>query len=324
MNGAFSSTGRGRPAEPAGHSGPSPPSGGRFDFRAMHAEIGALLEKQLFFMGGAAKSGTTWLQVLLDAHPSVSCTGENHFVNFLTPALKKTFEEHNRLLLDPRKNTAYATGRKPAIFEADELRYLATAAALTILLKQAKAKPAARAVGDKTTRNVQAFGQALSWFPGSKGIHLVRDPRDGAVSGWHHIQRLFPAESKTSFPTMDHYVRHYADVWAIEVGVGAAAAERDPTRILELRYEDLVERPVPTLARAFRFLGVDHGDALVERCLEAGSFERLSGGRARGPEQLDSFFRKGVVGDWKSRLSPDAAAYLVAKCGDSMKHFGYL
>jgi hypothetical protein len=299
-------------------------SAGEFDFRAIHAEIGALLDKQIFFVGGAVKSGTTWLQVLLDAHPRVSCAGENHFVNSLSPKLKQTLEEHNRVLLDPRGNTAYALGKQPVTFGGAEYRYVATAAALTILLKQARAKPAALAIGDKTTRNVHVFGPLLVSFPGAKCIHIARDPRDGAVSGWHHIRRIFPEESKPLFPTMHDYVKHYADVWASEVGLAAADAARDPAGILEIRYEDLVARPAPTLAQVLRFLGVDHDDAVVERCLGEGSFETLSGGRARGQERLDSFFRKGVVGDWKTRLDAASVAYIVAKCGDLMRRFGYL
>jgi hypothetical protein len=309
--------------KPAPQANPEPQAALEFDYRAMHAEIGALLEKQIFFVGGAVKSGTTWLQALLDAHPQVSCTGENHFVNSLSPTLKKALEDHNRVLLDPRGNTAYAIGRQPTLFGGDEYRYISTTAALTILLRQAKAKPGARAIGDKTTQNVQVFNALMVSFPGSKGVHVLRDPRDGAVSGWHHITRIFPAESSSAFPTMLDYVKHYADVWALETGRGVDARARYPARITELRYEDLVGHPVPTLARIFQFLGVDDGDAVVERCLREASFEKLSGGRARGEERLDSFFRKGVVGDWKIRLGADSLAYLVDKCGDLMRQFGY-
>ena len=77
----------GGPADRTGQDGPVLPA--TIDFRAMHGELSALFGKQLFFIGGAAKSGTTWLQVLLDAHPSVSCTGENHFVTHLFPTLRK-------------------------------------------------------------------------------------------------------------------------------------------------------------------------------------------------------------------------------------------
>ena len=47
-----------------------------------------LRSKQIFFIGGTAKSGTTWVQLLLDAHPEVSCNGEGHFLDNLKPALK--------------------------------------------------------------------------------------------------------------------------------------------------------------------------------------------------------------------------------------------
>ena len=38
-----------------------------------------LAGKQLFFVGGAPRSGTTWLQQLLNAHPDCSCRGEGLF-----------------------------------------------------------------------------------------------------------------------------------------------------------------------------------------------------------------------------------------------------
>lgn len=293
------------------------------DFRAMHARIGALLDKQIFFVGGAVKSGTTWLQALLDAHPQVSCSGENHFVNSLAPTLKSALEEHNRRLLDPRGNTARQLGKEPVPFGVDEFRYVSVSAVLAMLLKQAGDKPVL-AVGDKTTLNVTAFGRLTASIARSKCIHIARDPRDGAVSGWHHITRLFPDESKTAFPAMFDYAKHYADVWAVQVGRGIEFGAQSPERCLEIRYEDLSDRPAPILAAVFRFLGVADDATLVQRCIDAASFERLSGGRARGQENPGSFFRKGVVGDWKSRLDPASREYIVATCGDLMRHFGYL
>jgi hypothetical protein len=36
--------------------------------------------RKLFFVGGAPRSGTTWLQSLLDSHPEISCRGEGLFM----------------------------------------------------------------------------------------------------------------------------------------------------------------------------------------------------------------------------------------------------
>jgi hypothetical protein len=55
--------------------------------------------------------------------------------------------------------------------------------------------------------------------------------------------------------------------------------------------------PERTLARLFRFLGVEDGAETVRRCVSGAAFEHLSGGRARGTENRASLFRKGVIGD---------------------------
>jgi hypothetical protein len=49
-----------------------------FDFDAMHSAIAELRDMDLVFIGGSPKSGTTWLQLLLNAHADVCCRGEAH------------------------------------------------------------------------------------------------------------------------------------------------------------------------------------------------------------------------------------------------------
>jgi hypothetical protein len=51
------------------------------------AEIADLANRQLFFIGGAPRSGTTWVRHILDAHPDISCRGEGHFLQFLATPL---------------------------------------------------------------------------------------------------------------------------------------------------------------------------------------------------------------------------------------------
>ena len=49
------------------------------------AALAALTGKQMFFIGASPRTGTTWLQLLLDAHPDISCRGEGHFFDSLKP-----------------------------------------------------------------------------------------------------------------------------------------------------------------------------------------------------------------------------------------------
>jgi Sulfotransferase domain len=295
-----------------------------FDFRAVHEQVAALLEKQIFFVGGAEKSGTSWLQRLLNLHPQVSCDGESHFLDSLFPLIKKALEEHNQILLDKTKNPLLQGSEEThPIFEFGDLRYIVASAISMILLKQAHGK-SPQAVGEKTPSNARAFGALAELFPGTKCIHIVRDPRDVGVSFWHHARRNVPVEARPHMVTKSDFVRQCAGVWTEVVGLGVRFGERHPDRYFELRYEDLVERTAPTLAGIFRFLGVDDSLAVAEGCARGASFEKLSGGRARGQENPGSFFRKGVVGDWRNHLDAETNDYVIATAGALMRRFGYL
>jgi len=59
-----------------------------------------MAERRFFFVCGAPKSGTTWLQRVLDAHPQVQCSGEGHFIErFATPLAKVVRDYQNHMSL---------------------------------------------------------------------------------------------------------------------------------------------------------------------------------------------------------------------------------
>ena len=74
--------------------------------------------------------------------------------------------------------------------------------------------------------------------------------------------------------------------------------------------------------------GLDPDVALVEgsdvaRCVEAASFQKLSGGRQRGREDKKSHFRKGVVGDWKNTFDEPSRLRFEAAAGTLLADLGY-
>ena len=44
------------------------------------------------------KSGTTWVQLLLDAHPNISCNGEGHFMDVLADHLVNALDRYNEYI----------------------------------------------------------------------------------------------------------------------------------------------------------------------------------------------------------------------------------
>ena len=91
-------------------------------FAEQHAAIDALSRKQLFFIGGSMKSGTTWLRLLLDAHPEIICHGEAHLRDHLGPQVLDLLGRRRDYLED--KNRMFGELGGFPVPSQDDLTYL--------------------------------------------------------------------------------------------------------------------------------------------------------------------------------------------------------
>jgi len=106
------------------------------------------------------------------------------------------------------------------------------------------------------------------------------------------------------------------------VTAGTEAAEVFP-HYLHLRYEDLLADTPGQARRLLEFIGADARREIVGRCVEASSFEAMSGGRRRGEEDVTSFVRKGAAGDWRLWFTDDQAARFDESAGTMLDMLGY-
>ena len=292
-----------------------------FDFHAHQARVNRLLEKDIFFIAGMPKSGTTWLQKMLDGHPDICCGGEGHFPNMLGPKLQSALLEHNEYIR-LKNRMLYGSSEGFPTFAVDHIKFLFVSA-VCLLLDAQMAGRECRCVGEKTPNNVRALPQLAELFPKAKFIHIIRDGRDGAVSGWHHVQWDTPAEARKQFPTFADYVASFAKQWAETTRLGRDFGGRHPERYFEVRYEDLHADMETHLARLLNFLDVDASPETIARCREHGSFRKLSGGRAPGEEDKQSHFRKGVAGDWKNYFDDKTLSIFNREAGHLLRELGY-
>ena len=156
----------------------------------------------VFFLLGHGRSGTTWLQSVLDAHPEVMCTGEGWLFNRdfrredfkdLHPKLKPTSlygaiagDEHPRLWAE---RSVWGVGEGPDE-HLDNLTRIATNYFMGRKLARtnARKKTNKRIVGDKTaTPGPQVYGEIARIYPEAKVINIIRDGRDVAVSVMHFL-----------------------------------------------------------------------------------------------------------------------------------------
>jgi hypothetical protein len=91
----------------------------------------------------------------------------------------------------------------------------------------------------------------------------------------------------------------------------------------------LVLRPEETFTRAVTFIGLSFTLPEIETALEQSSFIRLKQqeeekGFSEKSAHAASFFRKGIVDDWKSVLTQEQVRQIIDRHGEIMKRFGYI
>lgn len=273
-------------------------------------------DRGLLFVGGQGKSGTTWVEKLLDAHPAISCRGEGHLSDLLAPNLAGAIEAYQQGL--DANNRRFPELPPFPLPDQREVDRLIRVAILGRMDRYAQATD--RWVGERTPANADRIAAIARSFPDCAFVQVLRDPRDVAVSMWHHMQRI---GDTGRWDGADAVAVDLAAGWASNTeGVRRVGSERLGERYRELRYEDLLEDPVAALTPLLEVLGVDAQAATVRRMAEQASFEALSG-RARGEEDRGSHFRRGEVGTWRDALSAEAAARIWEQAGVAMAARGY-
>jgi len=278
-----------------------------------------LARRQLFFIGGAPRSGTTWLQQLLDCHPDICCRGEGLFWERLAVPLEKMMAERRQALAAKNERLFTHTGGYP-LPAGEETEALLGTAVMLALDRQCAGQPA-RAIGEKTPENVFLFPRLKRLFPAAKFIGMARDPRDLLTSAWHFFRQ--PVAGADEAAAKIAFIRSALPPLNEGARRMLALREEYPTDCLLVTNERLCEATAPNAAELFRFLGVSDAADIVADCVARTSFSVMSDGRPAGVAANGSFLRKGVVGDWQSTLTPAMGEMIVDELGWMFPHFGW-
>jgi Sulfotransferase family len=288
------------------------------DWAARQERLLSLARRQIFLVGGAPRSGTTWLQYLLDAHPDISCRGEAHFAKHLAEPLQQAMAAR-RQAIAAKNETVFAEQGGYPLPGSDDAELLWGTAILLALERQCAAKPCS-AVGEKTPENVFFFPRLKRLFPQAKLIVIARDPRDLLSSAWHFFHKKEPHEDEREAKLA--FIR--LAIPPLQEGANATLErlEQYPADTKLVTYECLSAATEAMAAELYRFLGVSDDAAIVADCVGRASFGALAG-RPPGTAQDGSFFRKGVVGDWRATFSPEMHALIMDELGWMFPHFGW-
>ena len=185
------------------------------------------------FLASGARSGSTLLRWLIDAHPDISCPGETDLA----------------VLVDAYRHTAGALTGAPG----DGARAL-----VEDLMGRHLAATGKRRWCDKSLSNALHLDQLAELWPTGRFVLLHRHALDVVASGleasvWGLDQYGFATYAQMS-PT--NPVIALVGYWIERASALLRFEERYPDRCLRVRYEDLVADPDAVLATLWSFLEV--------------------------------------------------------------------
>jgi len=168
-------------------------------------------------------------------------------------------------------------------------------------------------------------------------IYIIRNPLDVAPSFAHHIGKDLDSaigsmgDAKLTFcgkgRRLDSQLRQSLLSWSEHVLSWTTGEKPFPVHVVS--YEAMKQRPVETFGALARFAGLDAEAAAVEGALRRSDFKELQrqeqerGFKERSSRASASFFRKGQVGGWRSELTAEQAARIVAAHAEVMRRHGY-
>ena len=166
-------------------------------------------------------------------------------------------------------------------------------------------------------------------------INIVRDPRDVALSQYHHHRKLkliadgHPFESFLPRFLAGETNNHGS--WKQNVASWLAARYGDPG-FLMLRYEDMLLDTQHELSRICSFLGMEASPERLSAAIAQSSpqemrkLEQMQAdqcGLTKGTRQDLPFVRTAKSGNWKSDMAESSVAAIEAAWGPLMQWLGY-
>jgi sulfotransferase family protein len=274
------------------------------------------------FVVGAARSGTTLLQRMLDAHPLLAVVNETYWLprkywqragltrdGLVTPALFP-------LLLDSPKFERMGFGKtdlRRIAGDGAPIRYVDFVGRL---FDEYATRQGKKLAGDKTPGYVRRMARLHELWPEAKWVHIIRDPRDVCLSmlDWSSGER-----TAGQFGTwqLDRAVSS-ALYWRYSVAMGREAGVALGADVyFETRYEDLVTTTEAELGRLCEFLGIPFDAAMQNYHVGR---TRPKPGRSSKAQWLPP--TRGLR-DWRTQLAAHDSAAIEVAVGELLGELGY-
>jgi len=262
--------------------------------------------EQLVFIVGCPRSGTTWLQRLLAAHPNVRTGQESDLFDLYVGPLLRTWRRELDAEASGRGGVGLACYHTEAEFMASLKRY-----ANELLRPMVDGLPHGSVFVEKTPSHALYIPEIVELFPRSRFIHVLRDARDTVAS-------ILAASRGWGRGWAPRRANGAARMWVEHVRAARCAAARLPAQqFFEVRYESLHQNGSQTMRGVVDWLDLTWSDADIDGALAANRPEAARAGKGTpipmagafgaqfGPvvREPGGFIRRAESGGWRHDLS---------------------
>jgi hypothetical protein len=167
-------------------------------------------------------------------------------------------------------------------------------------------------------------------------LYFIRNPLDVVVSLANHlncsINKAIQVMSTSDYAFCSGSKKQHEQIrqrllsWSMHVESWRHAQQMN---CLVLRYEDMKLNTIETFTKAVRFLKIEADAKSIQSALDYSDIKRLQAleqqhGFKEKPQKAASFFRKGIVGDWKNSLTQNQVNQVIEDHHEVMTVYNYL
>lgn len=267
-----------------------------------------------FFIFSPGRSGSSLLSRMLNQHPNIAVPYESHLMNTFYPLIKYygSLSEPSNLerLIEDILKTDVMNDWHPKLSKKDilnELKQYEFGSLFDAILSSWAKKTNKKIWGEKTPHHLYYWKELNDMFPKAKFIHLIRDGRDVASS---FIKARFGP--KTVFKAAHHwnnYINKFCEL----------SSELNKDRILNIRYEDLLDNPEKTLSKLCDFLNQDYDNEMLNYHKNKTSYKT----DVRNEINLKKGLMKENKEKWKNSFNDKELEIFESISGVNLKKFGY-
>ena len=220
--------------------------------------------KQIVFLVGAPRSGTTYLQRLLSSHPNIKTAQESHlFDNHIAIQL----QQWDRLA-NPEISIRTGIGM-PCYHTNEEFIKILRSFSIELLAPFLNELNTNDLFLEKTPLHSNYLQEIKRIFPKAKVIHIMRHPLDMARS-YIHAGKTWSKNPKTATQA--------GFVWKNAIQNIENTKHLFEGNYFELKYEELIKDTPNYLKQLFIFLSLNHSHDLINQIVEINTKQNLKNG----------------------------------------------